>query len=170
MFCRAGLTIAGLPNSYHRIYSQGAYIVVTTPKRLSLALLVIPCLLIGTVSVTGATQPAGPVTIETVIDFSTFPFEGTFVVTEGDDILGCASGTFIDMQRGFGVVEKIFECDSANGMFIFIFTPFVRNPRWEAWAGAGAFAGIRGRGRFSIEFGQGDIAYETLTGVIHFEP
>ncbi len=139
-------------------------------KRRSLAVVFIPFLLIGTVSVTGATQPAGPVTIVTEIDFSTFPFSGTFVVTEGDDILGCASGTFVDMQRGFGVVEKIFTCGSGSEMFIFLFTPFVRNPHWEAWAGTGAFAGIHGRGRFSIEFGQGDIAYETLTGVIHFEP
>ena len=53
-------------------------------KRLSLALIVIPFFLIGTVSVTGATQPAGPVTIETEINFSEFPFVGTFVVVEGD--------------------------------------------------------------------------------------
>ena len=139
-------------------------------KRISTALIVIPFLLIGTVSVTGATQPAGPVTIVTEIDFSEFPFVGTFEVTEGAATLGCGSGTFIDMQRGFGVVEKIFECDSESGIFIFLFTPFVRNAHWEAWEGTGAFSGIRGRGRFSIEFGQGDIAYERLTGVIHFEP
>ncbi|MCH8900647.1 MAG: hypothetical protein IH942_09195 [Acidobacteria bacterium] len=41
----------------------------------------------------GDTPTAGPVTIETEIDFSTEPFHGTFEVIDGADVLGCSSGT-----------------------------------------------------------------------------
>lgn len=123
-----------------------------------------------------AAPPSGPVTIETLIDFSRFPFSGTFQVTEGDDILGCLSGTFIDFPRAAGIIEKVFTCSSGGGSFIFLFRPGpspgpgAANGHWAAWKATGAFAGLRGQGDFSLVFVGPTSGTETLTGAIHFDP
>lgn len=58
-------------------------------------------LLLGFLPTVGATPPAGPVTIMTAISFAAFPFSGTFTVTAGSALLGCAGGTFVDFPAQF---------------------------------------------------------------------
>ena len=140
----------------------------TKMNRNLLALVIMPLIMIGFIPLAGATQPAGPVTIETIIDFSTVPFGGTFVVIQGDDILGCPSGTFTDHSRG-GVIEKVFYCDGGTGEFTFLFQPFA-SPHWAAWKATGAFDGLRGQGVYFFEYIDDIFGKETLTGVIHFNP
>ena len=103
-----------------------------------LLLLVIPLVMIGWAPGAGATQPDGPVTIVTEIDFSSFPFTGTFVVTEGHDILGCPSGTMVGFPRGSGVIRKTFTCSTGAGDFTILFAPFA-SPHWVVWKATGAF-------------------------------
>jgi hypothetical protein len=145
-------------------------------KRIFSVLVVIPLLLVTLAPITSATPPEGPVTIVTAIDFSSFPFGGTFEVTEGDGILGCPSGMFTDLPRGFGVIQKIFSCTGGTGTFTFLFVPGPSpgpgdaNGHWEAWKATGAFVGLRGEGDFSLVITGRTSGVETLTGVIHFEP
>lgn len=135
-------------------------------------LVVIPLSMIGLMQTATGTPPDGPVTIVTAIDFSSFPFSGTFEVTDGDDILGCPSGTFTDFPRGFGVIQKVFSCTGGTGTFTFLFVPGPGNANghWEAWKATGAFVGLHGRGDFSVVFTGPQSGVETLTGLIHFDP
>ena len=135
-----------------------------------LLLLVIPMLMIGWVPVAGATQPDGPVTIVTKIDFSIFPFTATFEVTEGDTILPCMSGVTKGFPRGSGVIRKVFTCiEGGEGTFTFLFAPFA-SPHWVVWKATGAFDGMRGEGVFSLVMIDEITGQETFTGMIHFKP
>lgn len=138
---------------------------LTKPQRRLLWLAVTPLLIIGILPITKATPPSGPVTIVTTLDFSTFPPPGTFEVTEGHDILGCPSGMTIDFPRGIGVVERVFTCSLGNGQFTILFLD--RSNHWQAWKGTDAFHGIRGQGKFSVDF---ITETDTITGLIHFDP
>ena len=149
----------------------------TKAKRNFLLFVVIPLLTVGLVPITNATPPTGPVTIDTEIDFSVFPFIGIFDVVEGAGILGCSSGHFEDIFRGFGAIEKVFTCDfGGNGSFTFLFKPNASpgpgdgNGHWQAWKATGDFYGLRGRGDFSVFFTGPDTAMEMLSGVIHYDP
>jgi hypothetical protein len=139
-------------------------------------------LLLGLGSTVGAAAPSGSVTIVTKIDFSSFPFHGTFTVAAGASVLGCSQGTFADRPvTGFNSpseIEKTFTCTAgANGSFTASFRPTPRpgpgiaNGHWEIVPeGTGAYTNLRGGGDFSLlpltpPFGQ-----ETLTGVITFFP
>jgi hypothetical protein len=130
-----------------------------------------------------ASKPVGPVTINTVINFSGFPFSGTFTVSEGSGLLGCSAGTFVDIPAGglsAGAIRKTFTCTAganSGSTFTAIFRPTPApgpgqaNGHWEILSGTGAFAGLRGQGDFSVVFSETDpVGFETLTGTIHFEP
>ena len=147
-------------------------------KRKSMLLVVVLLLLLAFASVATATQPTGPVTIETVIDFSNIPFRGTFEVTEGAALLGCWEGTFVDMPHSFGpgAIQKIFTCESGGeGTFTFTFVvtrspgPGDGNGHWTAWKATGDFVGLRGEGDFSVVLPGPPLGEETLSGTIHFE-
>ena len=146
-------------------------------KRIGMASVVFPLLMIGLAPVVVATQPEGPVTIETAVNFSSFPFTGTFEVVEGHDILGCPSGTFVDLRRGSGVIQKIFTCSTGAGSFTYLLR-FNASPggpgdfdgHWVAWMGTGAFDGLHGEGELQLVFTGPLSGVETLTGMIHFEP
>jgi hypothetical protein len=140
--------------------------------------------------VAAASQPS-PVTIETAIDFSSFPFSGTFTVTEGAGSLGCSAGTFEDIPRGSGLgqIEKHFTCTSGAGAgdeFVVLFkndctflSPAVFRCRpgpgdlgggqWMVLSGTGDFAHLHGSGDFSVVFTGEFTGEETLSGRIHFE-
>ncbi len=125
--------------------------------------------------------PVGPVTITTLIDFTNFPFTGTFAVTPGAGLLGCAGGTFIDLPGplGHANIAKVLECDGpGTGTFTINFTlgprpgPGVVNGHWNVLAGRGTgdFALLHGVGKISLVFTGPVTGIETLTGKIHFEP
>jgi hypothetical protein len=134
---------------------------------LSLPLMFVPAL--------SADQPAGPVTITTTIHFTSFPFFGTFTVDDPNNVLGCDAGTFFDLPRARGVIEKHFTCTAGgSGTFVILFHP-PRKP-WNVLLGTGDFETLHGTGSFSLvitEFGangepiQGT---ETLIGQFHHDP
>lgn len=130
-----------------------------------------------------ASRPVGPVTINTVIDFSEFPFEGTFTVTQGSQLLGCSAGTFVDIPAGgfsAGAIRKTFTCTTganAGSSFTVQFRPAPvpgsgdANGHWQVLSGTGGFENLRGSGDFSVTFSPTEpTGFETLTGAIHFHP
>ena len=129
-----------------------------------------------------ASQPSGPVTIETQISFAEFPFSGTFKVTEGKGLLGCSAGTFVDHPSGIeppakGDIAKIFTCTKGgHGTFTANFQPTRmpgpgdQNGHWNITDATDDFAGLRGGGDFSVTSTGPDSGTETLTGVVHYEP
>lgn len=160
--------------------------------RLIVGVLCIVALSVGLASPAYATPPS-PVTIETVIDFSSFPFVGTFTVPVGASTLGCSGGTFVDFQRSEGVVggagelEKHITCTSGAGAgdsFVVLFKhectffspavfqcrpgPGDLNGQWMILSGTGSFAGLKGTGDISISFVGETTAEEHLVGSIHF--
>lgn len=157
-------------------------------KRILMVSAVVLLLLVGLAPTAGAIQPDGPVRIWTVLDFSTVPFTGTFAVTQGAEILGCASGSFVDHAAGQGrgymssIVRKEFYCAPEPGEdgpdFVVKINANPSNPGpgdfngyWVFWKGTGDFAGLRGNGEISVWF---DFANERLneeiTGVVHYDP
>lgn len=119
-------------------------------------------------------SPRSAVTIETAIDFSSPPFNGTFEVTQGADALGCERGTFVD--RPSGTISKTFTCDvGRSGTFTARFKPFPGNAPYGWWAiteGTDGFATLHGSGKFQVEIVSFDppAGVETLTGAIHYAP
>ena len=137
-----------------------------------------------------AASPPTPVTIETVIDFRSFPFHGTFTVPAGASALGCSAGTFVDMPFGNGVgqIHKQITCASGAGAgdgFVVLFKhdcsflsqsvfrcvpgPGDVNGHWMILSGSGSFATLRGSGDISILQVGPLTGQETLVGNIHFD-
>jgi len=130
-----------------------------------------------------ASKPVGLVTINTVIDFTTFPFEGTFTVSAGSGLLGCSAGTFVDTPAGgfsAGAIFKLLTCTAgtqSGSSFTVSFRPTPApgpgdaNGHWQVVDGTGGFANLQGQGEFSVVFSATELeGFETLTGSIHFDP
>lgn len=136
----------------------------------------IPMLLVLAVATSGlvaacATGPAqNSATIITQIDFTTEPFNGTFEVTEGADVLGCSSGTFVDTPTGRGI-HKEFTCESGAriGTFTAEFFPPGGGP-WKIVNAIDDFSGLSGWGAFALTpSNAGESAgVETFIGEIQF--
>ena len=103
---------------------------------------------------------AGPVTFENEVDFSFRPVAGTFEVTEGADVLGCSSGTFVDSGSPDDGIERVYTCDSGSneGSFTASFN-FEPNPdttgdngTWTVVEGSDDFVGLQGSGDWSIVY------------------
>ena len=104
-------------------------------------------------------------------------------MTAGEALLGCTSGTFVDLPGGIvpgarGDITKNFTClDGGAGTFVANFTPNPKpgpgdlNGNWNITDATDAFAGLRGQGDFSVVFDCcAPSGVETLTGNIHFHP
>jgi len=148
-------------------------------RKLLAALLSVVALSVGAVSAAEAT-PSSLVTIETEIDFSSFPFSGSFTVPVGSSTLGCSAGTFVDFPQGNGFIRRTFTCASGSESgetFIVHFHPLFLgfpgpgdlNGPWSAHGGTGDFAKLHGSGDFSIVFTGTLSGEETFTGGIHFD-
>jgi hypothetical protein len=93
------------------------------------------------------------VTITTQIDFTEEPFNGSFEVTEGADVLGCSSGTFVDTppnpptDRG---VHKEFTCESGAGTGTFTAEFFPPGGPWKIVDAANDFSELSGWGAMSL--------------------
>lgn len=149
---------------------------------------------VATLSLAGGVAAAGPpsaVTIETEISFASFPFSGTFTVTEGAGAVGCTGGTFVDIPRssGLGQIEKQFACTSGAGAghdFVVLFkndctfllhgtfqcrpgSGYLGQGQWMVLSGTGDFEGLHGSGDFVV-VRTDDTGEETLTGQIVMEP
>ncbi len=118
----------------------------------------------------GDTPAAGPVTIETEIDLIGTP-HGTFKVTVGADVLGCSSGTFVDMPGTPVKTNKVMTCESGSnaGTFTILFDP-PGGLDWSVLESSDDFAGLQGGGDFSWVLDQNNSAKgeETVTGDIEY--
>lgn len=156
-------------------------------KRSILVLAIVTLLAAGLVSTAGATQPEGPVTFTTVLDFSVFPFRGEYEVIQGADILGCQGGTFVDHWPGLGpdnssIVRKEFYCErdpaDEGPDFVVKLNPNPTIPgegdlngHWVIWKGMRDFEGLCGQGEVSAWFDfENEKMYETFTGAVHRHP
>ena len=129
-------------------------------KNSRIGILVAAALVMSACAATAGTE--GPVTIETEADFSTRPVVGTFDVTEGADLLGCSSGTFVDEFVAEDSVLKIMTCTSGDNAGT-LTTDFDPDGPWSIVEPTGDFVGLTGSGDFSnvdeVETFTGDIAY-----------
>jgi hypothetical protein len=126
-------------------------------------------------TVADETPKEGPVTTATEVDFSSSPVAGTFEVTEGADVLGCSSGTFVDSDSG---VRRVQTCDSGSneGSFTVTFTfddHFEGSSdagTWSVVEGSDDFVGLQGGGDWSIVYEQTgpDAGVGTWTGDISY--
>ena len=111
----------------------------------------------------GDAPKEGPVTVVNEVDFSMLPVTGTFEVTEGADVLGCSSGTFVDRGLPKDGIQRVYTCDSGSneGSFTtgFTFVAFGSsdsgdNGTWSVVGGSDDFVGLQGSGDWSIVYGQ----------------
>ncbi|MEE9413771.1 MAG: hypothetical protein V3V01_00710 [Acidimicrobiales bacterium] len=124
------------------------------------------------------TNPAvgGTVAIEATPDFTGDVVVGTFVVSEGDEILGCSAGSFEDAGSPLGI-DRILTCNSGarSGTINIRFNPVEApgpgdlNGPWEVRSATGGFSGLGGGGDFSVTFSDDDSAgTESLIGEIAY--
>jgi hypothetical protein len=118
----------------------------------------------------------GPVTWVNAVDFTSPPITGTFEVTEGADVLGCSSGTFVDSGTPDTGIERVQTCDSGSneGSFTvaFTFDAFTaegENGTWNVVEGFDDFVGLQGSGDWSIVYPTSpDAGVGTWTGDINY--
>lgn len=105
----------------------------------------------------------------TDIDFTTET--GTFRVKKGSEELGCSSGTFVNHTLGqgasgpgewTGAILKVLTCTDGEGSGSFLINLELAFYRWNFRSGTGDFAGVKGKGKFSV---RGSPGPETLRGV-----
>ncbi len=125
----------------------------------------------------GAESGDGAITIEFEVDFASEPIVGTFVASEGADLLGCSSGS-VEQVEGIPRITQAFTCDGGDraGTFTFAWSvipdsegPGDFNGPWEVLDANGDFAGLTGDG-----LGSGTIEGETgilsFPGAVEFGP
>jgi hypothetical protein len=113
--------------------------------------------------------------LETEIDFSAEPYSGTFEVTEGAEILGCVSGSFVDTLSASGDFKEL-TCESGERSRTFTIEfnpPNVWMAEWTGpWTvkeGRDDFSGLSGGGEFQAVFDLEDQSgVEIYTGEIEY--
>ena len=115
----------------------------------------------------GASAPGGPLTIVTDIDFTTE--RGTFRVKRGSQELGCSGGIFVTHHLGqdeWSTLQKVLTCTEGERGGSFLIRLELALYRWNFQSGTGDFAGVKGKGKFTVR-GNPDLkGGETLTGVV----
>ena len=123
-----------------------------------------------------ATSNGGAITIETVVDLSGVPEVGTFVVTEGAEVLGCSNGTLEGVEQIAGIASEL-TCESGpkSGVITLLFFPGDGpglgdlNGPWNVEDATGDFAGLEGEGDWwTVEDPDSPAADDTYTGEIRF--
>ena len=120
----------------------------------------------------------GPVTIETQVDFEFRPVAGTFEVTEGADIIGCSTGSFVDAGSPTEGVRRVYTCESGSNegsfsaslSFLAEANTVSDSGTWTIEEGSDAFVDLQGDGDFSIvyETDGPNIGEETWTGKVSY--
>jgi hypothetical protein len=139
----------------------------------SFVCVVIACLV--AVASCGPSPQKGTITLETEIDFSAEPYSGTFEVTEGAELLGCVSGSFVDTISASGDFKEL-TCESGerSGTFTIEFDPpnvWMAEPSgpWTVKEGTDDFSGLSGGGEFQAVFDLEDQSgVSTYTGEIEY--
>jgi hypothetical protein len=120
----------------------------------------------------GASGQGGPLTIVTDIDFTSD--QGTFRVKRGSQELGCSGGTFVTHLLGqgewTGTLQKVLTCTEGERSGSFLIHLELLSYRWNFQTGTGDFAGVEGKGKFSVRGNRPpDLkGVETLTGRVRF--
>jgi hypothetical protein len=130
-------------------------------------------ILVLAVACGGDAPTAGPVTIETDIDRSASPsegtFEGTFEVTVGADVIGCSSGTLVRMQaETFGWSDEMMTCEAGPNTGTFTITYRDELTDWSVLESSDDFTGLQGVGRLTFVFPDANSVEETFTGDIEY--
>jgi hypothetical protein len=146
-------------------------------------------LVLGSISMAAAgNSTSGSVEITTSIDFSSFPFTGQFTVVNGEALLGCSGGSFMDTPNsGLAVLsnsakERDLLCTSgqnSGSSFSIVFQPTrpivngASSGHWQVLPGASRpYANMTGGGDFSVTPPplNSFIGHEDLTGMVQFTP
>ena len=122
------------------------------------------------------TPKEGPVTWVNEVTFGSQGVSGTFEVTEGADVLGCSSGTFVDSGNPDVGVQRVQTCDSGSneGTFTvaFAFDDFTdegENGTWSVVEGSDDFVGLQGGGDWFIVYPTDpNLGVGTWTGDINY--
>jgi hypothetical protein len=135
-------------------------------------------LLLLTAACSDDTPKEGPVTIENQVDFSFRPVAGSFVVTEGADVLGCSSGAFVDAGSPDTGIQRVYTGDSGSNegsftaSFNFEAEEFEEsdNGTWTVVEGSDDFVDLQGSGDWTIvyEATGPDVGVGTWTGDINY--
>jgi hypothetical protein len=169
-------SVDGQPISeWDRVSREGVHM----RDRVLLRSLMLAIVMVLTVAACSSDEPAaGPVTIENEVDFSFRPVAGTFEVTEGANVLGCSSGTFVDSGSPNEGIERAYTCDSGSNegsftaSFNFEAEEFEEsdNGTWTIVEGSDDFVDLQGSGDWTIVYPTTgpDIGMGTWTGDINY--
>ena len=119
------------------------------------------------------TPTAGPVAFKATINLSDSPVVGTFSVTTGADVLGCSSGTVVQMANPVWIGNSIMTCDSGPNMGTFTVDHGSEDVYvWNVVESSGDFAGLQGEGSWEFVLTSANAAsvVETFTGDIDYTP
>lgn len=118
----------------------------------------------------------GSIVIETTATSTDEPPGGTFEVTEGADVLGCTSGSFVDTLPDSGPpIIKTLTCESGVTAGATVTISFNldspglgdENGRWRIDDATGAYNGLNGGGAIALYFTSDTTATETITGDVN---
>jgi hypothetical protein len=144
--------------------------------KLRMLLWLVPVMAASALVTAYAAAPADMVTISTQIDFTEEPFQGTFKVTDGAAVLGCASGTFVDTPpatpTGRGIYKE-FTCESGSRTGTFTAEFWSNSGPWKIVDASDEFRGLAGWGAFVVVYTEFEnqiatAGVETLIGEIHY--
>jgi len=128
--------------------------------------------LLATVESNDAVAPAaGPITFKARINLSESPVLGTFEVTTGADVLGCSSGTVVQVSNGETFGNNVMTCESGpnTGSFT-IYHGGDGVYVWDVLEGSDDFTDLQGEGSWDFVLtGTGSVV-ETFTGDIEYGP
>ena len=116
------------------------------------------------------TPTTGPVTIETDIDRSASPINGTFEVTVGADVLGCSSGTVVQMQsETFGKRDNVMTWESGPNTGTFTIGEGSEDlDDWSVLESSDDFTGLQGEGLYTLDLPSPTTLTVTYTGDIEY--
>jgi hypothetical protein len=169
-------SVDGQPiTEWDRVSREGVHM----RDRVLLRSLVLAIVMVLFVAACSSDEPAaGPVTIENEVNFSSSTVSGTFEVTEGGDVLGCSSGTFVDSGTPDSGIERVYACDSGSNEgsfttgFTFDFdaaTDERQNGTWTVVEGSDDFDGLQGSGDWFIVYPTSQaVGMGTWTGDINY--
>lgn len=120
----------------------------------------------------------GPVTIVNRVDFEFRPVVGTFEVTEGADIAGCSTGSFVDSGSPTEGVQRVYTCEAGSNegsftaslSFLAEANTVSDSGTWTIVEGSDAFVDLQGDGDFSVvyEIDGPNIGEDTWTGEVNY--
>ena len=117
------------------------------------------------------TPTAGPVAFKATINLSESPVVGTFSVTTGADVLGCSSGTVVQVNNSETFGNNVMTCDSGSNAGTFTIYHGGEDVRvWDVLESSDDFVGLHGEGSWDFVLTSSSTVVETFTGDIDYTP